>query len=81
MLSLASAGEFLFSGGQDGTIAVWKFDAASQSFMSAVCLPTYATDSFASGASTQQRADTTCYGLTGQRAEEQTPCANGCMGP
>ena len=38
MLSLASAGEFLFSGGQDGTIAVWKFDAASQSFMSAVRL-------------------------------------------
>ena len=36
VLSLASAGEFLFSGGQDGTIAVWKFDAASQSFMSAV---------------------------------------------
>ena len=47
MLSLASAGEFLFSGGQDGTIAVWKFDAASQSFMSAVRTPTFAVESFA----------------------------------
>jgi len=47
VLSLASAGEFLFSGGQDGTIAVWKFDAASQSFMSAVHSATLALQTLA----------------------------------
>lgn len=36
VLSLASAGEFLFSGGHDGTIAVWKFDPATQTFIAAV---------------------------------------------
>ena len=39
VLSLASAGEFLFSGGHDGTIAVWKFDPTTQTFVSAVLLP------------------------------------------
>ena len=39
VLSLASAGEFLFSGGQEGAVAVWKFDQTTQNFVSAVNSP------------------------------------------
>ena len=43
VLSLASAGEFLFSGGQEGAVAVWKFDQTTQMFVSAVISPTNET--------------------------------------
>ena len=32
VLCLAQAAQFLFSGGQDTTIKVWRFDAATQDF-------------------------------------------------
>ena len=37
VLCLAQAAQFLFSGGQDTTIKVWRFDADSQAFQPLVC--------------------------------------------
>ena len=38
VLCLAQLDVFLFSGGQDTTIKVWKFDATAQAFQPMVCL-------------------------------------------
>ena len=38
VLCLAQAAQYLFSGGQDSTIKVWQFDAASQAFQPWVSL-------------------------------------------
>ena len=37
ILCLAQANVFLFSGGQDTTIKVWKFDTTAQAFQPLVC--------------------------------------------
>jgi hypothetical protein len=37
VLCLAQAAQYLFSGGQDTTIKIWSFDAATQAFQPLVC--------------------------------------------
>ena len=59
VLCLAQAAQFLFSGGQDTTIKVWQFDAASQAFQPLVRLSCLCTQSFARK-HVGSCADTTC---------------------